>query len=89
MAQSIFQVGGNAGSAAGPLLAALIVIPFGQKYISWFGLLALLAIAVLSFVGKWYQQNIQPRAEKRRCSLGRVLLRQFQRTGLLYLSLFY
>lgn len=65
LAQSIFQVGGNAGSAAGPLLAALIVIPFGQKYISWFGLLALLAIAVLSFVGKWYQQNIQPRSEKK------------------------
>lgn len=65
LAQSIFQVGGNAGSAAGPLLAALIVIPFGQKYIGWFGILALLAIAVLSFVGKWYQQNIQPRAEKK------------------------
>jgi len=68
LAQSIFQVGGNAGSAAGPLLAALIVIPFGQKYISWFGLLALLAIAVLSFVGKWYQQNIQPRSAKKQVS---------------------
>lgn len=65
LAQSIFQVGGNAGSAAGPLLAALIVIPFGQKHISWFGVLALLAIAILSFVGKWYRQNIQPRAEKK------------------------
>lgn len=69
LAQSIFQVGGNAGSAAGPLLAALIVIPFGQKYISWFGILALLAIAVLSFVGKWYQQNIKPKAEKQFASI--------------------
>ena len=65
LAQSIFQVGGNAGSAAGPLLAALIVIPFGQKYIGWFGLLALLAIAVLTFVGKWYQQNIKSRSEQK------------------------
>jgi FSR family fosmidomycin resistance protein-like MFS transporter len=69
LAQSIFQVGGNAGSAAGPLLAALIVIPFGQKYIGWFGILALLAIAVLSFVGKWYQQNIKPKAEKKSASI--------------------
>ncbi|MGC4234602.1 MAG: MFS transporter [Niabella sp.] len=65
LAQSIFQVGGNAGSAAGPLLAALIVIPFGQKYIGWFGLLALLAIAVLAFVGKWYQQNIRARSRQK------------------------
>ncbi|GAB3429231.1 MFS transporter [Niabella aquatica] len=68
LAQSIFQVGGNAGSAAGPLLAALIVIPFGQKYIGWFGLLALLAIAVLAFVGKWYQQNIQFRSAQKPAS---------------------
>lgn len=68
LAQSIFQVGGNAGSAIGPLLAALIVIPFGQKYVSWFGLLALLAIVVLNFVGKWYQQNIQPRSDQKPAS---------------------
>lgn len=65
LAQSIFQVGGNAGSAAGPLLAALIVIPFGQKYIGWFSLPALLAIAVLTFVGKWYQQHIRSRSEQK------------------------
>lgn len=68
LAQSIFQVGGNAGSAAGPLLAALIVIPFGQTYISWFGLLALLGIAVLSFVGKWYHRNMQPKPEQKAVS---------------------
>lgn len=54
LAQSIFQVGGNAGSAAGPLLAALIVIPHGQGSVAWFGLAAVLAIGVLWQVGGWY-----------------------------------
>ncbi len=61
LAQSIFQVGGNAGSSAGPLLAALVVIPFGQHYISWFGLLAIAGIILLTWVGKWYQQNLELR----------------------------
>lgn len=61
LAQSIFQVGGNAGSAIGPLLAALIVIPFGQHYIGVFGVLAVLAIVILTFVGKWYQENMRPK----------------------------
>ena len=51
LAQSIFQVGGNAGSALGPLLAALIVIPFGQASIGWFALAALLAIFILVKIG--------------------------------------
>ncbi len=54
LAQSIFQVGGNAGSAAGPLLAAWIVIPNGQRSVGWFALASLLAIAVLWQVGTWY-----------------------------------
>jgi len=54
LAQSIFQVGGNAGSAAGPLLAAWIVIPNGRHSVGWFALAALLAIAVLWQVGTWY-----------------------------------
>ena len=58
LAQSIFQVGGNMGSSLGPLLAALIIVPFGQLYILWFSLLALLAIILLTSVGRWYQQNI-------------------------------
>ncbi|WP_199121030.1 MFS transporter [Pedobacter sp. ASV28] len=58
LAQSIFQVGGNAGGAIGPLLAALIVIPFGQAYISSFAILAVLAMVVLTLVGKWYQANL-------------------------------
>ncbi|RQO31005.1 MFS transporter [Taibaiella sp. KBW10] len=62
LAQSIFQVGGNAGGATGPLLAALIVIPFGQKYVGWFGVLAILGMILLTFVGKWYQQNMLARS---------------------------
>jgi FSR family fosmidomycin resistance protein-like MFS transporter len=58
LAQSIFQVGGNAGSASGPLLAAWIVIPNGQKSVAWFSLAALLAIAVLWHVGTWYALNL-------------------------------
>lgn len=54
-AQSIFQVGGNAGSALGPLLAAVIVVAHGQSSIMWFSLLALLGIVVLSRVGRWYR----------------------------------
>lgn len=58
LAQSIFQVGGNAGSSAGPLLAALVVIPFGQHAISWFSLLAIAGMLLLTWVGKWYQYNL-------------------------------
>jgi FSR family fosmidomycin resistance protein-like MFS transporter len=54
LAQSLFQVGGNAGSAIGPLLAAFIVLPRGQGSIAWFSLTALLAMAVLGWVGQWY-----------------------------------
>ncbi|GAA4779101.1 MFS transporter [Olivibacter ginsenosidimutans] len=58
LAQSIFQLGGNAGSAIGPLLAALIVIPHGQRYISCFALAAILAIFVLIRIGKWYGEHL-------------------------------
>ena len=54
LAQSIFQVGGNGGSAFGPLLAALMVIPYGQHAVGWFALAALLASLLLSRVGYWY-----------------------------------
>jgi FSR family fosmidomycin resistance protein-like MFS transporter len=56
-AQSVFQVGGNAGSALGPLLAAAIVVPDGQRSVAWFSLVALLAIIVLWNVGAWYKRN--------------------------------
>ncbi len=57
LAQSVFQVGGNAGSAAGPLIAAWIIIPHGQRSIGFFSLAALLAMIVLFFVGNWYKAN--------------------------------
>ena len=57
LAQSIFQVGGNAGSAMGPLLAAWIIIPHGQSSMAWFALAALLAIGVLAKVGAWYKRQ--------------------------------
>jgi len=58
MAQSLFQVGGNAGSSIGPLLAALIIVPLGQFHVIWFSLMALLAIVILSNVGKWYKYQL-------------------------------
>jgi FSR family fosmidomycin resistance protein-like MFS transporter len=57
LAQSLFQVGGNAGSSMGPLLAAFIVLPAGQGSIAWFSLLALVAIVVLMRVGAWYKRH--------------------------------
>jgi FSR family fosmidomycin resistance protein-like MFS transporter len=58
MAQSLFQVGGNAGSSLGPLLAALILLPYGRFQVIWFSLVALLAIVILSWVGGWYKQKL-------------------------------
>lgn len=55
LAQSLFQVGGNVGSAIGPLLAAFIILPGGQGSLAWFSILALTAIVVLSRVGAWYR----------------------------------
>jgi FSR family fosmidomycin resistance protein-like MFS transporter len=65
LAQSIFQVGGNAGSSVGPLLAAMIIVPFGQSSVAWFYILALLAIIILITVGKWYRQNMHRIKPKR------------------------
>lgn len=57
LAQSIFQVGGNAGTATGPLLAAAIIFPLGQGSLAWFSLAALLAMFILLRVGNWYRQQ--------------------------------
>src|SRR5215831_1879041 len=57
LAQSVFQVGGNLGTAAGPLLAAFIVLPRGQSSVAWFSGVALLAIVVLINVGHWYKTH--------------------------------
>jgi len=56
-AQAFFQVGGNAGSAFGPLLAAFFVLPYGQRSIAWFSLTALVGIVFLWTVGNWYKHN--------------------------------
>ncbi|PRD17248.1 MFS transporter [Pantoea coffeiphila] len=55
LAQSLFQVGGNFGSSLGPLLAALIIAPYGRGNVAWFSLAALLAIVVLLQISRWYQ----------------------------------
>src|SRR6266852_5422976 len=65
LAQSVFQVGGNAGSAMGPLLAAFIVIPRGQHSIAWFSLAALLAMILLARVGAWYKSTRSAAAKSR------------------------
>jgi len=54
LAQSLFQVGGNTGSALGPLVAAAVIVPFGQRSVAWFGLAALLGIVLLIQVSRWY-----------------------------------
>lgn len=64
LAQSIFQLGGNAGTAIGPLLVALIVVPNNQHYIIWFAIVAILAIFVLSKIAVWYQNHLTLRAKK-------------------------
>ncbi|CAH2803354.1 MAG: Fosmidomycin resistance protein [uncultured Caballeronia sp.] len=67
LAQSVFQVGGNAGSSLGPLLAALVVMPHGQRSIAWFSAAALFAIFVLANIGRWYQRH--PAVKKARASV--------------------
>jgi FSR family fosmidomycin resistance protein-like MFS transporter len=77
MAQSLFQVGGNVGSALGPLLAAWIIVPHGQGSVAWFSLAALLSIGILSLVSRWYaahlsQQGSAPRRPAPSWSRGRI-----------------
>jgi MFS transporter, FSR family, fosmidomycin resistance protein len=72
LAQSLFQVGGNAGSSLGPLLAALIVIPHGQKSIAWFSAAALVAIVVLANIGRWYKRH--PAVKKGRAQVAHATL---------------
>ncbi|CRN06822.1 MULTISPECIES: MFS transporter [Pseudomonas] len=65
LAQSTFQVGGNTGSALGPLLAAAIVIPFGQTHVAWFGVAALFFLAVTLMLRRWYIEHLsQAKARK-------------------------
>jgi FSR family fosmidomycin resistance protein-like MFS transporter len=65
LAQSVFQVGGNVGSAVGPLLAAFIVLPHGQSSVAWFSLAAMLGMFVLFNVGSWYKAHGMARIKRR------------------------
>jgi MFS transporter, FSR family, fosmidomycin resistance protein len=60
-AQSVFQLGGSFGTSMGPVLAALVVVPFGQPSIAWFSSIAFLAIVVLWRIGQWYKPQIKAR----------------------------
>jgi len=60
-AQSVFQLGGSFGTSMGPVLAALIVVPFGQPSIAWFSSIAFVAILLLWRIGQWYKPQIKLR----------------------------
>ena len=57
-AQSVFQLGGSFGTSMGPVLAALIVVPFGQPSIAWFSIIAFVAIVILARIGVWYRPQV-------------------------------
>jgi len=64
LAQSIFQVGGNFGTALGPLLVALIVVPNGQRHILWFIIAAMIGLAIISKIAFWYRDHLVYRKNK-------------------------
>jgi len=70
LVQSLFQVGGQSGSALGPLLAAIIVAPFGQHSLAWFSSVVLVAMVLLAWVGRWYAAQGPKRAAAMAGSLG-------------------
>jgi FSR family fosmidomycin resistance protein-like MFS transporter len=83
LAQSLFQIGGNGGTACGPLLAAFIVVPKGQGSIMWFSLVALLGMVVLFVIGRWYaaQRAAGAVAGKKRTALSTALPLTRRQTG--------
>ncbi len=64
LAQSIFQVGGNFGTALGPLLVAFIVVPYSQKYILWFVIVAVIGLLILNKIAFWYRDHLIVRNNK-------------------------
>jgi len=76
LAQSLFQIGGNLGSALGPLLAALIIVPQGQGSAAWFSLFALLGVVVLSFVGHWSSHHVVSFRKRMQAHAGNGLSRR-------------
>lgn len=98
LAQSIFQLGGNAGSAIGPLVAAIIVVPYGQHNIIWFGVAAILGIFALTRVGSWYKDHLFQKAKGKisnddviypGLSKGRVIVSLFILLVLIFSKYFY
>jgi FSR family fosmidomycin resistance protein-like MFS transporter len=75
-AQSFFQVGGNLGSSTGPLLAAFIVLPYGQHSIAWFAVTALAAMTILVRVGSWYRQHLLATARSAGATLRKPIPRR-------------
>lgn len=65
LAQSLFQVGGNAGTALGPLLASFIVAPWGQKSLAWFSVAAVAGMVILFRIGLWYRAHLTERTTKK------------------------
>ena len=65
LAQSIFQIGGNSGTAVGPLLVAFIVLPHGRASLAWFSLAALLGVVVMTGLGRWYSRHLRARPKTR------------------------
>ena len=86
-AQSLFQVGGNAGSATGPLLAAFIVLPYGQPSIAWFAVVAFIAIIILARVGAWYKAHIVVHAKAASAAIHTGISKARVRMALLILML--
>ncbi len=72
LAQSLFQVGGNAGSALGPLLAAFVVLPHGQGSLAWFALAALGGMVILTGLGRWSSRNGYTRSGRRSAAAARA-----------------
>jgi FSR family fosmidomycin resistance protein-like MFS transporter len=64
LAQSLFQVGGNAGQAIGPLLAAFVVLPFGQGSVAWIAIIALVGMMILTWVGRWFMEHRRQQASR-------------------------
>jgi len=96
VAQSVFQLGGNAGSAIGPLLVAIIVAPYGQQNIIWFCIAALLGIIILGKVGQWYQAHLNnlakrpaPKAVSNNLSRNKIILSLFVLLVLIFSKFFY
>lgn len=90
LAQSIFQVGGNAGQSLAPLITALVLVPLGQQGAAWFTLIAFLAVLVLSYIASWYKKTLQSikNSKTTTIQLKRIIDKRTVYTALVVLVLF-